>query len=147
MTEMKKVSVPFTSGSSLQPTCSPMPALSSAWFQFPLHRDPRCNSQRTLIDLLLVEFQFPLHRDPRCNLKTGEMVTLGILFQFPLHRDPRCNLQAATAQRNFAPVSVPFTSGSSLQPVVAYAQSAKETFQFPLHRDPRCNKPKRDSSA
>ncbi len=66
--------------------------------------------------IVLMRFQFPLHRDPRCN--AGEVphksvrfvgfssLYIGILaatacqspnlslvieFQFPLHRDPRCN--------------------------------------------------------
>ena len=36
-------------------------------------------------------------------------------------------------------VSVPFTSGSSLQLFLWYTLIAPGTFQFPLHRDPRCN--------
>ena len=60
------VSVPFTSGSSLQPI-------------------PFCNK------MLFVMFQFPLHRDPRCNLKTYVVAPGVDTFQFPLHRDPRCN--------------------------------------------------------
>ena len=64
-----------------------------------------------------VVFQFPLHRDPRCNrarftdtgrgLFSFSSLYIGILaathnillfvvvnkvFQFPLHRDPRCNM-------------------------------------------------------
>jgi len=36
-------------------------------FQFPLHRDPRCNSNRNFTSPSSLSFQFPLHRDPRCN--------------------------------------------------------------------------------
>ena len=36
-------------------------------FQFPLHRDPRCNSDFLYTRPGQYEFQFPLHRDPRCN--------------------------------------------------------------------------------
>ena len=86
-------------------------------------------------------------------------------FQFPLHRDPRCNLGRRCIKRTKAKVSVPFTSGSSLQPVcspdrrfrIPHVVSVPFTsgsslqhiqmsrshpnpqFQFPLHRDPRCN--------
>ena len=84
-------------------------------------------------------------------------------FQFPLHRDPRCNEDAQTQEAEEG-VSVPFTSGSSLQPqplalshVAGYVSvpftsgsslqrwGLEDTtyiiteFQFPLHRDPRCN--------
>ena len=40
-------------------------------FQFPLHRDPRCNTELYLLTLRDDVFQFPLHRDPRCNLILG----------------------------------------------------------------------------
>jgi len=86
-------------------------------------------------------------------------------FQFPLHRDPRCNHRPLLRIQHPRRVSVPFTSGSSLQQGSMYQLSIskpcsfsslyigilaatskylnqvtrKETFQFPLHRDPRCN--------
>jgi len=135
------VSVPFTSGSSLQ-RCATYRQQRTYAFQFPLHRDPRCNyisveefkelsrvsvpftsgsslqrkiqrfpSQKTL------QFQFPLHRDPRCNRQAfGAQGERRQVFQFPLHRDPRCNLQQSLHYDLQAEVSVPFTSGSSLQP-------------------------------
>ena len=40
-------------------------------FQFPLHRDPRCNLMCELVPGFLKVFQFPLHRDPRCNTEVG----------------------------------------------------------------------------
>ena len=135
-------------------------------FQFPLHRDPRCNQSWDMtfkdtksfsslyIGILAAtkrtpvgqyepsRFQFPLHRDPRCNvLQYFENIDDKVKFQFPLHRDPRCNLfrgqfniygplvsvpftSGSSLQRNFSLedieerfVSVPFTSGSSLQPI------------------------------
>ena len=110
------------------------------------------------------EFQFPLHRDPRCNLNihvslidadtgfsslyigilaatfAGLRITAGVVgfsslyigilaatdspqcklkkvpqFQFPLHRDPRCNTEPSKDDIEATKVSVPFTSGSSLQ--------------------------------
>ena len=85
-------------------------------FQFPLHRDPRCNEGENgkmgktgrcfsslYIGILaateagitsclnLEKFQFPLHRDPRCNPLYTKTPSVGLEFQFPLHRDPRCN--------------------------------------------------------
>ncbi len=84
-------------------------------FQFPLHRDPRCNNSSFGYAGFTMLFQFPLHRDPRCNEGVKTVIKGAIKFQFPLHRDPRCNL---------------FLVG-------CVGRSA--TFQFPLHRDPRCN--------
>jgi len=61
-------------------------------------------------------------------------------FQFPLHRDPRCNKEEAVNKLKDMLVSVPFTSGSSLQLASAMPHLGDCQFQFPLHRDPRCNK-------
>jgi len=85
-------------------------------------------------------FQFPLHRDPRCNpIRTLPRPCLA-KFQFPLHRDPRCNGRRQTRAVSGMSVSVPFTSGSSLQ-LAHFCNSLNKAsaFQFPLHRDPRCN--------
>ena len=135
------VSVPFTSGSSLQLDAFYRHWLAfigfsslyigilaatghddytpfAFWFQFPLHRDPRCNLKRHHPGPKFVWlFQFPLHRDPRCNLikEPVQRSEQSTQFQFPLHRDPRCN-------------------GYFLRPVLLF-----HLFQFPLHRDPRCN--------
>ena len=109
------VSVPFTSGSSLQPTRPIGPVRSVNMFQFPLHRDPRCNEFTGHTTDYFIEFQFPLHRDPRCNLMRTRPLQRPIVFQFPLHRDPRCNCCGSGASGITASVSVPFTSGSSLQ--------------------------------
>ena len=110
------VSVPFTSGSSLQP--------------FSNHGSVSNSS-----------FQFPLHRDPRCNVTPGKAYLIRPKqFQFPLHRDPRCNCRMASTFFFIASVSVPFTSGSSLQRLhVRDINRRIVVFQFPLHRDPRCN--------
>ncbi len=109
-------------------------------FQFPLHRDPRCNLATAGGVVPGQGFQFPLHRDPRCNCKilpSGGRACWW--FQFPLHRDPRCNAMQGMYNAGTAGfsslyigilaathleiegvaiqyVSVPFTSGSSLQP-------------------------------
>jgi len=63
------------------------------------------------------------------------------MFQFPLHRDPRCNEATLLCAQYVEKVSVPFTSGSSLQPVTVPLRRKVPVsmFQFPLHRDPRCN--------
>jgi len=108
------VSVPFTSGSSLQLT-------------------------RRLCKVLQIVFQFPLHRDPRCNRYYFELLLSSAMFQFPLHRDPRCNASTPWRIRQRRSVSVPFTSGSSLQLKSIERSNVIYMFQFPLHRDPRCN--------
>jgi len=109
-------------------------------FQFPLHRDPRCN--QGVLDLVVEDdtFQFPLHRDPRCNRFRPCICASNSTFQFPLHRDPRCNGPRQRRRNRPNRVSVPFTSGSSLQrqAMPVFSDSASK-FQFPLHRDPRCN--------
>ena len=107
-------------------------------FQFPLHRDPRCNSVAKGPMNTDFPFQFPLHRDPRCNLasQTGGLggtvsvpFTSGSSLQL-IHR-PHIHLETS--------VSVPFTSGSSLQRNEGDLVLDPFMFQFPLHRDPRCN--------
>ena len=116
------------------------PHSSQTEFQFPLHRDPRCNRSPAPCLGRLPWFQFPLHRDPRCNKgrprlgvhgRSFSSLYIGILaatrrslqrrwrggmFQFPLHRDPRCNDNPSLCSCHSHGVSVPFTSGSSLQP-------------------------------
>ena len=83
-------------------------------------------------------FQFPLHRDPRCNwdgIKTTaeekcfSSLYIGILA---------ATLPILSSARSMF-VSVPFTSGSSLQPGTSKRNLTNGRFQFPLHRDPRCN--------
>jgi len=136
------VSVPFTSGSSLQLVLSSGVGVILFQFQFPLHRDPRCNLLLPGLPASCPGFQFPLHRDPRCNQPRSKSVEAGNLgfsslyigilaatryslpvqlrcllkFQFPLHRDPRCNNNDSR-----------------------FAIREVGMFQFPLHRDPRCN--------
>jgi len=89
--DILNVSVPFTSGSSLQLHLI-LEVPNDLLFQFPLHRDPRCNLPHFTVDGEPgTWFQFPLHRDPRCNGR--RIAPRGRIheFQFPLHRDPRCN--------------------------------------------------------
>ncbi len=133
-----QVSVPFTSGSSLQHLSRSSTTRQSRCFSS-LYIGILAATTKLVHDIIeWVAFQFPLHRDPRCNNPIEFTVPRAVLFQFPLHRDPRCNLHsmilcgtvvsfsslyigilAATCTRLSDPliaeVSVPFTSGSSLQ--------------------------------
>ncbi len=112
---MLVVSVPFTSGSSLQRNARHVQCRNRR-FQFPLHRDPRCNPVRRRHIRNVRQFQFPLHRDPRCNLEFScvpvpanpgfSSLYIGILAATHLE------IEGVAIQY----VSVPFTSGSSLQP-------------------------------
>ena len=86
------VSVPFTSGSSLQ-----------------LRRHPRCNQPNHGFSSLYIGILAATNR----RKLDGHYETE---FQFPLHRDPRCNHLHYWFSAGGANVSVPFTSGSSLQP-------------------------------
>ena len=108
-------------------------------FQFPLHRDPRCNTYDLSADAEVVGFS---------SLYIGILAATGMSYS--LHQALYCfsslyiGILAATPQSNsegffIARVSVPFTSGSSLQRKVALIIDEVQMFQFPLHRDPRCN--------
>jgi len=158
------VSVPFTSGSSLQRIVQNkvggesgegfsslyigiLAATAiinkikpgSSLFQFPLHRDPRCNS-----------CNLPNHLPSPCvsvPFTSGSSLQREIFI--PLIPLLVCFsslyigiLAATSGQRDGGSrqkVSVPFTSGSSLQPKPWRATVLHPGFQFPLHRDPRCN--------
>jgi len=87
-----EVSVPFTSGSSLQ--------------QSSYHK-------RVILEL----FQFPLHRDPRCNLIFSDTSIRATSVSVPFTSGSSLQLAVGTGQQQQKTnVSVPFTSGSSLQP-------------------------------
>ncbi len=144
----------------------------SRGFQFPLHRDPRCNSNEKARVTEYLQFQFPLHRDPRCNADSERILCLGNSKGFS---SLYIGILAATRrhhiERLLHVVSVPFTSGSSLQPQRVCVRSGrkavsvpftsgsslqhnrcrpnihKSPFQFPLHRDPRCNQTGQTPSA
>jgi len=83
-------------------------------FQFPLHRDPRCNMNQVMNKMKTPGFQFPLHRDPRCNLSTCWKVVRLTCFS-SLYIGILAATQCTKAIRMSRVVSVPFTSGSSLQ--------------------------------
>ena len=136
---MKKVSVPFTSGSSLQRVGAVCLAQKVRRFS------------SLYIGILAATYWLCWVRRLRCvsvPFTSGSSLQqfaelqfdkLELQFQFPLHRDPRCNL-STSFQPIFRSVSVPFTSGSSLQLGKLLAETtAVLMFQFPLHRDPRCN--------
>ena len=132
------VSVPFTSGSSLQHADNLANKLKKA-FQFPLHRDPRCNFGRLLSAPGHPGFQFPLHRDPRCNRWGGSSMISSSKFQFPLHRDPRCNIFCFCATNSVFLFQFPLHRDPRCNRENWPHAIAIIMFQFPLHRDPRCN--------
>jgi len=107
-------------------------------FQFPLHRDPRCNMNLAIVMAVLNESFSSLYIGILAATEQSQRGENKKSFQFPLHRDPRCNrtylpgparpgsfsslyigILAATLEISFTAmnlrVSVPFTSGSSLQ--------------------------------
>jgi len=88
-------------------------------FQFPLHRDPRCNEIRRVYELGLMKFQFPLHRDPRCNFDVYSNSSLHQHVSVPFTSGSSLQPAAAIGPLLLVGVSVPFTSGSSLQPAAA----------------------------
>ena len=111
-------------------------------FQFPLHRDPRCNCILRLRSAVRVRGRFSsLYIGILAATSSAALTSSSIVkFQFPLHRDPRCNLFSANNNIAHFIVSVPFTSGSSLQHNPVSCARRNHRFQFPLHRDPRCNR-------
>ena len=132
------VSVPFTSGSSLQHADNLANKLKKA-FQFPLHRDPRCNFGRLLSAPGHPGFQFPLHRDPRCNRWGGSSMISSSKFQFPLHRDPRCNRENWPHAIAIIMFQFPLHRDPRCNLYKNWDEIKDFLFQFPLHRDPRCN--------
>jgi len=109
-------------------------------FQFPLHRDPRCNKVRKKDKNYTINVSVPFTSGSSLQLPGTKRPTLLKPFQFPLHRDPRCNMFCWYSLQIAKEVSVPFTSGSSLQlEMRSRPAPAPPAFQFPLHRDPRCN--------
>ena len=112
------VSVPFTSGSSLQRILETKTHVTEVLFQFPLHRDPRCNLTRTLKittgTVCFSSLYIGILAATRYSCLYASSLTW---FQFPLHRDPRCNVASLLVTPSSLEVSVPFTSGSSLQPL------------------------------
>ena len=111
----------------------------SGTFQFPLHRDPRCNTEWSKPWIYCPSFQFPLHRDPRCNPFADDTLGTRRFVSVPFTSGSSLQHSAATNTGGTNQVSVPFTSGSSLQRGRKQMESRKSLFQFPLHRDPRCN--------
>jgi len=124
--QWRGVSVPFTSGSSLQRSSRQYTVAPRSGFQFPLHRDPRCNQNRYSTIFMADAFQFPLHRDPRCNLVTGRNSRRLSSFS-SLYIGILAATEGGTPGSNNCRVSVPFTSGSSLQ------QELKETIYEALN--------------
>jgi len=109
-----------------------------------------------------IKFQFPLHRDPRCNRPILQRIAdntgfsslyIGILAatkrakRYPTHFNVSVPFTSGSSLQHLdkalndleLDVSVPFTSGSSLQQGGNPEPTNIIQFQFPLHRDPRCN--------
>src|SRR5581483_4796802 len=84
-------------------------------FQSPLHRGILCNSTISREPSAVQVFQSPLHRGILCNARIGRCSRPIQYFQSPLHRGILCNLQAAQ-RPGFGPrLSVPSSSGNTLQ--------------------------------
>ena len=157
------VSVPFTSGSSLQLTAGNVET-PLGMFQFPLHRDPRCNREVENVYVLKCCFSslyigilaatmwaviIVILKNCFSSLYIGILAATQIpviivrnrlgfssLYIGILAATCSCLVSLASALS----VSVPFTSVSSLQPIKSsYTSGSYPLFQFPLHRDPRCN--------
>jgi len=135
------VSVPFTSGSSLQlitqvlkPIDSPFGNSFSSLYIGILAATQRFFNGEVELHL----FQFPLHRDPRCNSMFQIPAVLRVCFS-SLYIGILAATCSECSNRLVSSVSVPFTSGSSLQPDSDSDSDSDSRFQFPLHRDPRCN--------
>mgnify|MGYP001064583489 CR=1 FL=1 len=160
--ESPYVSVPFTSGSSLQlllPTRIPIVYL----FQFPLHRDPRCNLLKPRSSLAEWNVSVPFTSGSSLqHYKTASVwkliygfssLYIGILaatlpsgllhvsinVSVPFTSGSSLQLYIHPQRPAKSAVSVPFTSGSSLQLDKLRLLARWAMFQFPLHRDPRCN--------
>ena len=156
-------------------------------FQFPLHRDPRCNwptlrrekrlpcfsslyigilaatilsltwltspcsfSSLYIGILAATESAFLAQFEHRCfsSLYIGILAATTPMWYSRLPKfvsvpfTSGSSLQQGFLNKNNKSfrVSVPFTSGSSLQPMTSAPVRVMWLFQFPLHRDPRCNK-------
>jgi len=132
-------------------------------FQFPLHRDPRCNSLAFIptedflcfssLYIGILAATLPGQK-AKCEVFGFSSLYIGILaatflHEFNLPQESRFSslyigILAATVFFSEISwpliVSVPFTSGSSLQLFQGDIFPAVDfQFQFPLHRDPRCN--------
>jgi len=132
------VSVPFTSGSSLQLLLSalrrlPLDSFSSLYIGILAATRPR--HRQAFGHIVSVPFTSGSSLQRRCRNRGREWggsfssLYIGILAATLPHG-------MGTVGRK---VSVPFTSGSSLQRESNKNNRFVLRFQFPLHRDPRCN--------
>jgi len=133
------VSVPFTSGSSLQQGPSSCPRSTK-----------RCFSSLYIGILAATRLRSCIIPFVQCfsSLYIGILAATVLLFHA---RRPNSSVSVpftsgSSLQRLDGPrkeetpcVSVPFTSGSSLQQKTLTRYCGRRWFQFPLHRDPRCN--------
>ena len=110
------VSVPFTSGSSLQLTSKLFTEREIGLFQFPLHRDPRCNNY------------------PRCYPNQGSIVS--VPFTSGSSLQPEARRRSPRRYKRFSSLYIGILAATSFE---RQTSSTISEFQFPLHRDPRCN--------
>ena len=118
-TRKRKLSVPFSSGSALQPACEGSAREDCPRLSVPFSSGSALQLTRPAgTSARLERFQFPFPRDPPCNgydipLPLGCFVS----FQFPFPRDPPCNYHRVwVVLTRTESLSVPFSSGSALQP-------------------------------
>ena len=109
------VSVPFTSGSSLQRPLASRRIMRFA-FQFPLHRDPRCNQSAEERHKPLSRFS-SLYIGILAATYRGiqDCVSVEVNVSVPFTSGSSLQLNILLHHAPFVIVSVPFTSGSSLQ--------------------------------
>src|SRR5208337_341967 len=85
-------------------------------FQSPLHRGTLFNQNEFLVWVGQELFQSPLHRGTLFNVVEFLPELRRSVFQSPLHRGTLFNAHAGGSQRAVGLVSVPSSSGHSLQP-------------------------------
>src|SRR5581483_7308340 len=116
------------------------PPQSESVFQSPLHRGILCNSPGSVSIRMKYSFQSPLHRGILCNYDPSSFVPQRWLaFQSPLHRGILCNYQTAPRLLLRPHLSVPSSSGNTLQPHRGCKKADRRVFQSPLHRGILCN--------
>ena len=110
------------------------------WFQSPIRRGGRCNCPGAGRGGGPLWFQSPIRRGGRCNRLAALEALLQQAFQSPIRRGGRCNAWQCWVMWAVVAVSVPYSSGRSLQfgnSVVA--SFTGEWFQSPIRRGGRCN--------
>ena len=113
---MAVVSVPYSSGLSLQERLTRATALASCAVSVPYSSGLSLQDGRTDADGAgVIEFQSPIHRGCHCRdagaLEAGQPDK----FQSPIHRGCHCRGHLERHEETGRVVSVPYSSGLSLQ--------------------------------